>query len=630
MSASKIPADLERMLIRGDLPAPQFSFSAIRCETVWVTMRDGVRLATDTYIPPVISAPVVAMRTPYGRDREPGGYIAALLAFARRGYVVVSQDCRGTGSSEPDTWDYYVFESDDSYDLIDWISRQSWFGGFIGSCGDSYVGQTQWAMAVHPAMSAIVPSMSGLGIAVNTAHLYMFLNAYARADRKSSVSIPEMERMIEKETMAGGYFNEPLHRPFSKALLVRFPQLSELAPQNAKRWLWKEYCEMSCAQRAMLMKEALDVENVTSTDVESATSIFGHGVSHDAFTLPHINQSDACRIIKAPPLLRTGWYDWGLNDALATWEALRREAQPNVGSRARMIITPYAHNMPGYREGASKSPELICLPNLFNSVGLLLRWYSAVREGATEDWPTVMYYLMGANVWQSASDWPLPEAIQTGLYLAEDGMLSWEVPTKTSGPDCYTYDPHDPTPTVGGNIVSYVYTPGGVDVSGVQHTRSDVQVYTSEALDHDLDVVGPLRMILYASSSARDTDFVVRFSDVFPDGRAIQLQSGILRARYRDLNGEPELLEPGRIYRLEIDLWATANRFKVGHRLRVDISSADFPHFDRNSNRGGEPGPPIPATQSIYRDPEYPSHLLILLLRLDDSIRHSATGCAGT
>jgi len=133
--------------------------------------------------------------------------------------------------------------------------------------------------------------------------------------------------------------------------------------------------------------------------------------------------------------------------------------------------------------------------------------------------------------------------------------------------------------------------------------------------DVALDVVGPLRMVLYASSTALDTDFVTRLSDVFPDGRAVQLQSGILRARYRNLDGKAELLEPGRIYRLEIDLWGTANRFKAGHRLRVDISSADFPHYDRNSNRGGLTGEPVVAQQMIYHDSEHPSHLILSILQ---------------
>jgi putative CocE/NonD family hydrolase len=194
--------------------------------------------------------------------------------------------------------------------------------------------------------------------------------------------------------------------------------------------------------------------------------------------------------------------------------------------------------------------------------------------------------------------------------------LQTSPPRQQAAADSYIYDPNDPTPTVGGSIVSFLYPPGSVDVSEAQR-RSDVLVYTTEALTEDLDVVGPLTMILYASSSAVDTDFVVRLSDVFPDGRAIQLQSGMLRARYRNL-AEPELLEPGRVYRLEIDLWATANRFKAGHRLRVDIASADFPHFDRNSNRGGDPGDPIRAEQKIFHDQQHPSHLKLSILPRED------------
>src|SRR4029077_612635 len=165
----------------------------------------------------------------------------------------VVQDCRGTGDSEPENWDYYMFESEDSYDLVDWITKQPWFAGFIASCGGSYVGQTQWCMATHPAVSAIAPNCSGLGIATNTAHVYMFLNAYAlsvgKGEGKTRIPITEMERFFEKETMAGGYFNEPLFRPFSTALMTQFPVLREISPLEAQRWLWRKYCEMSCAQR---------------------------------------------------------------------------------------------------------------------------------------------------------------------------------------------------------------------------------------------------------------------------------------------------------------------------------------------------------------------------------------------
>ncbi len=576
-------------------------------------MRDGVRLATDLYLPPKLPAPAIALRTPYGRASDK--YVGVFLAFARRGYAVIAQDCRGTGESEPDSWDYYMYEPEDGYDLVEWISQQPWFDGFLGSCGGSYVGQTQWCMATHPRMSAIAPEVSGLGVATNTTHLYMFLNSYARSVGKGrgNVSVPhsELERLMLEETLAGGYFNEALHEPFSAALLRIYPSLVELPPSQAKRWLWARYCELPCAQRTAFVKEALGTNRVTAVEVEALSAIFGHGISHDSHTLPHAYVSELPRSLHAPPLIITGWYDWGLNDALATWELIRRQAPQTLRSRSRLIISPSAHNMSGYHEGIENHPELQRNYRTENNVSLLLRWYAAVREGHTDDWPIVTYYLMGANEWRVSADWPPPEARHVVLYLGSGGTLATQEPPQLSAPDQYLYDPVNATPTVGGSILSNVYPPGSVDVSEVQK-RSDVLTYTTAPLEQEIDVVGALHMMLYASSTAVDTDFSVRLSDVFPDGRAIQLQTGILRTRYR--NNEPELMEPGRIYRLEIDMWATANRFKAGHRVRVDISSADFPRFDRNTNRGGEPGPPLPATQTLYHDQQYPSHLLLPLL----------------
>ena len=217
---------------------------------------------------------------------------------------------------------------------------------------------------------------------------------------------------------------------------------------------------------------------------------------------------------------------------------------------------------------------------------------------------------MGANEWRSAEDWPLPDAQETAFYLGAGGTLSTVTPHEQQAADQYVYDPLDPTPTVGGAVVSYVYAAGSVDVNAVQQ-RGDVLTYTTEPLELDVDVVGPLRMVLYASSTAVDTDFAARLSDVFPDGRAIQLQNGVLRARHRNLERGAELLVPGEIYELEIDMWATANRFKAGHRIRLDLSSSDFPRFDRNTNLGGAPGDPVRATQTIYREAPHPSHLVL-------------------
>jgi predicted acyl esterase len=583
-------------------------------ETVWVEMRDGVRLATDLYLPAQIPAPAVAMRTPYGRGRYADGF----RALARRGYVVASQDCRGTGDSEPDHWDYYMYEREDSWDFVDWISQQQWFGEFLGALGGSYLAATQWCMAMHPSMSAIAPEVGGLGVTGTTRpSFYMFSNAYSRTVGKGrdkvAVGYDEMERSMLDETLAGGYFNEPLYSEFPGALVRRFPVLDRLPPGEGRRWLFAKYSGLEPAGRAELVKLALEAGSVTSSGVEALPRIFGHGTTHDVHAVPGEGCENA-RALRAPALMITGWYDWCLDDALATWDLVTRVAPPSVADDSRLLITPSAHNMTGYHEGLDQHPELGHVYRTQNIVGLLGHWYEAVRREDLEQWPKVVYYLMGANEWCAATAWPPPGTRQMTLHLGPNGTLTQDAPTSHSEPNTYVYDPIDPTPTIGGSIVSYVYTPGSVDVSEVQR-RPDVLTYTTPVLEADIDVVGPLRLMLWAASSAVDTDFAARISDVFPDGRAIQLQSATLRARYRNREGDAELLEPGRVYRFDIDMAATANRFAVGHRLRLDISSADFPKFDRNANRGGEPGSPIPATQRIYRDRELPSHLVISVLQ---------------
>ena len=615
---SNVAPDLQRIL-EGDPEAPALhEESAIRRESVFVTVRDGIRLATDLYFPPSLPAPAIAVRTPYGRAR----LAEQAMSLACHGYVVLAQDVRGTGDSEPETWDTYVFEREDSFDFVDWVTRQPWFDGFLGSWGGSYVGSMQWAMAMHPRMSAIAPEVAGLIIGPSdTPNYHMFVNAYSRTVGKGGDRVPipmwEMERLMVEETLAGGYFNKPLHVPLREELLERYPDLRALPPADRKRCLWEHYRGLDPGQRAELIKLATGESSVT---LGSALSeVFGHHVPGGLFIFPCADTVDLIRSLHAPALVIGGWYDWGNGDTLATWGLLASKARESVRSRSRLLITPAAHNMPGYHEGRERHPELDLVYRSANSGGdhrmanmreLLLRWYAAVRDDSLESWPVVTYYLMGANEWHTSSAWPPPEAQTRAMYLGPEGALTSDPPRQPSPPDQYTYDPDDPTPTVGGAIVSYVYQPGSVDVSAAQG-RQDVLAYTTPILERDWDVVGPLRLILFASSSAADTDFSARVSDVFPDNRAIQLQSCTLRARYRDHAGEPALLEPGQIYRFEIDLWATANRFKAGHRLRLDISSADFPKFDRNSNRGGMPGEPILARQRIFHDPEHPSHLLV-------------------
>ncbi len=606
-----VPAAIQFALKSKEVRSPaKFAAVDIKLETVYVAMRDGVQLATDLYLPPQLPAPVVAVRTPYGRDGE--NLVSSAMAYARRGYAVAAQDLRGTGLNESQDHEFYIFEPEDGYDFVEWVSTQSWCDGFIGSDGISYVGQVQWPMATHPKMTTIVPGVSGLGVGVKTANLHMVINALARAigHGEDKVDLPfwRLESMILDETLSTGLFNEPVVSPMLAQLTESFPEIKALSTVEAQAWLWAHYCSLTCAERAEFVRRVTGSPHVTMLETENLGAIFGQAISLDRHTLPTADPARLCAELHAVPLLRTGWYDWFVNDALATWELLRRHAPEPLRSKARLVVTPSAHNLPGYKEGMGEHPEL--QHNHVNNPDFAMLWYQAVRDGAIDDWPRVTYYLMGANEWRSAEDWPLPEAKETSFFLGDDATLSIEAPELQHGADQYVYHPLDPTPTVGGSLVSWVYSPGSVDVSAVQE-RSDVLTYTTEPLAQDIDVIGSLRMLLYASSSAVDTDFAARLSDVYPDGRAIQLQNGMLRARHRNLDRGAELLVPGEIYELDIDMWVTANRFKAGHRIRLDISSADFPRFDRNTNLGGEPGDPVPATQTIYRDASHPSHVVL-------------------
>jgi uncharacterized protein len=603
---------LAAVLAGAPAPSPAWPAEAISRETVWVVMRDGTRLATEVYRPPASPVPALAVRTPYGRRTQE----ATFLALARAGYAVASQDCRGTGDSEPDHWDFYVYEREDSLDFVEWVTSQDWHDGFLGALGGSYVGGTQWCMSLHPRMTTIAPEVAGLGLAPRPgSRFHMYANAYAKTVGKGAGKITadrqELERDMLSETLATGYFNDPLLPPLHPGLLDRYPDLAALPPGPGRRRLWERYCAAGPDERAEIIRLALGVQDITIQDVDRLDGVFPHAVHGDAHMLPAVSAAELCAAVRAPAFMITGWYDWCLDDALRTWELLAQHGRHEVRAASRLLITPSAHNAPGYHEGREAHPELD--RSYRSDPALLQLWHDAVRTGTAAALPPVTYYRMGANQWCAAGQWPPAQARRRELFFGPGGTLTWDAPPDWWEPDRFTYDPQDPTPTLGGSILSNVYPPGSVDVTELQ-VRADVLTFTTPVLDRDVDVVGPLRLVLYASSTAVDTDFVARLSDVFPDGRAIQLQTGLVRARFRALQGDPELLEPGEIYQLEIGMAGTANRFAAGHRLRVDICSADFPKLERNANRGGEPGPPVRAVQTIMHGSVYPSRLVMYVI----------------
>lgn len=594
---------------------------------VMMSARDGVRLALDLYLPPgPDKRPTILTRTPYGKERTD----SLLLSLARFGYAVVAQDCRGTGASEPGQWDMYVYEKEDGADTLDWVKRQPWYDGTIGAVGGSYVGETQWFLSFHPDMTAILPEVAGIGKGrSNGVRLHLFVSAYAKSVGKAggkpkAAGTEAVERETKTETWASGYFNDPLEAPSPKHLLERVPALRALAEAERGPRLLSLYAGMLAAERAALLRFLTGAPQVDYGNLGALPPVFGPEGSGPALKYVAASTADVYQRLHAPALMINGWYDWGLTWTLDTWDLLGRHAPAHVRDHTRLVLTPSAHMDLGYREGADASPDLRSRYRGKDNLPLTLRWFDhwlRKREDALRGLPRVSYFLMGANEWRGADTWPPPDVRTVRLFLDSAGNANGvdgggtlsESPARLGRPDRYVYDPADPPPTTGGSIVSFLIPAGSIDQSPVQRRR-DVLVYSTAPLSRGLAVVGPLTLVLYASSSAVDTDFSAKLSDVFPDGRALLLQSGMVRARFRDPGQRASLIEPGRLYRYEIDLWATANLFRPGHRVRVQVASADFPRYERNTNRGGRPGPPLKASQTVFHDSERPSHLVLSVL----------------
>ena len=344
------------------------------------------------------------------------------MALARHGYLVVTQDVRGTGDSEPDSWDFYIYEREDSFDFVEWIVQQPWYSGFIGSLGGSYVGGTQWCMAMHPRMTAIAPEVAGLGIAPsNGVRFHLYINSYSKSVGKGAGKVAidhnDMERRMQAETMASGYFNEPLHQPFSAALLARYPELVLPAARQGKALAVADLQRPAAGGAGEAAQSGLNEEIVTFTSTTKLNGVFGPDIDPDALMYPSASVPSSARTIRAPALVITGWYDWCLGDALYSWEQLMRHGDEQVRARSRLLIAPGAHNAPGYHEGSDTHPELKRTYRTGDNLELLLHWYETVRNGAVESLPVVTYYLMGANEWRTASAWPPTEAKTKTLFL---------------------------------------------------------------------------------------------------------------------------------------------------------------------------------------------------------------------
>ena len=527
-------------------------------------MRDGVRLHTKVWRSAGEEPrPVVFTRAywpGFRQDWEP---------FTEAGYVYVGQSTRGHGESEGDEGvdNRFFDDARDGYDALTWIAKQSWCNGDIAMYGKSYWGITQWLVAPerHPNLKAIVPQN-------------MNPDPWERGYRDhGALQLAHTARRIydaggKEKVEQLGWRNWFRHLP-----LIALDTASGTPPNK----LWRDY-------------------------VSHAT--------YDEFWKA-IGTRDKLHRIEIPVYLMGGWYDNYAGAVLGYFDKLTRLG---ATSEIRVVVNPCDHlnQVVGDRDFGEVAAK--------DEVGLAIRWLNRVIKGednGIDAEPPVRIFVMGRNEWRFESEWPLARTVFTEYYLRVDGSpgggLSTELP-RDQPPTRYVYDPDDPVPTLGGNHSSpeipQVIRAGAVD-QRPNESRPDVLVFTSPSLEQDTEITGPVVAKLFAASSCRDTDFIVRLIDVYPDGTAYNLTEGIIRARFRESIWElPKPLLAGEVYEFAVQLEPTSNVFRKGHRIRVHVTSSNFPLWDRNPNTGNEQGMDAEtavASQTIYHDRRHPSHVLL-------------------
>lgn len=531
-------------------------------------MRDGVRLSANVFLPAERAhLPAILVRTPYGKG---AGILPNYQTFVDHGYAVIVEDVRGRYESEGD-FQPVIQEPQDGDDTINWIVRQPWSNGKVGMIGGSYLGIAQWKAALlnNPHLKAIFPVVSG-----DDEYRDRFYST------GGALKLGHRLEWLAENLKAPGY--EP----------------------DFNKFIWH------------LPLRTADVA-ATGQAVPSYRQAMAHP-TYDSFwrsisTREHLDR------IRIPVFAVGGWYDNYVESDLDAYAALRKSSGAN-----RILIGPWPHNM------SYQFPDADFGPASGAPVRRLqLQWFDQWLMGKDApllSTPPVQVFVMGANEWREEREWPPAKAKVQLLYLDSngrantlegDGRLRRKLaPAETE--DVYTYDPADPVPTRGGAVCCNpkVFPWGPLDQRPVE-TREDVLVYTTKPLNNDMEVIGPVKVVLYVSSSARDTDFTAKVIDVFADGNARILSDGILRLRYRESLEKEVPANPGETYEITIDAGVVSNVFQKGHSVRVEISSSNFPKFDRNLNTGGRIADEthlLKARQTIYHGREHSSHVELLVL----------------
>lgn len=572
-------------------------------KNVEMRTRDGVVLRADVYRPVAEGKyPTLLCRTPYSKDATfslaSGPAISAAISPAdavSNGYVYVVQDCRGSGASDSGSGNYrmYADEKLDGADAVAWASQLECSDGNVAIFGTSYVGASAYQAATQ-----VPAELRAIGINAGPNDFFDDHLHYGGALKLYLTGIWSLSRAREiagrngasAEVMAG--LAENIARTedvFRQVPLSAIPELRPDEPDFAPFYF----------------------------------DILKH-TERDDWTRAVMNKDDH-RNITVPALVVSGWYYAVTRGAIEHFVNIRRSAATKEArEQSRLIVGPWTvRQAMGGPSGGLDYGQSVAAASRFGPEGLAathLRFFDRfLKGGPAEEGPAVQIFVMGRNQWRSEDEFPLSRARDVAWHLGSGGILSQSGAGADEQPDGFTYDPNDPFPSYGGAWVG----PATAEVGPVDQepvlSRPDLLVYTSEPLEQDIEVIGSPKMVLYASTSGRDTDWVVKLCDVHPDGTTYNVTDGILRARYRNSPERPELLEPGEIARYEIELYPTAMAFLAGHRLRIMITSSDFPRYDRNPNTGEAPADAAlfeVARQQIFHDGIRASH--ISLPTIDD------------
>jgi len=565
-------------------------------------MRDGIVLRGDLYRPEGSGAcPVLIQRTPYNKEFLPlTGLMIDPIKAAAHGYAVLIQDVRARWASEGDVFFMYRDEPDDGADTVKWVAAQAWCNGRIGVYGLSYMGATAWMMAAEAPehVQAIAPTTAPFEFWRN--HLWRggalnigLLLSWALATIGPAALIRSLDAKPDLPAALTG-------------LIDAVDDLDE----------WALHTPMTSLPPAL---------PDTRDFIPFFFEILKHNVP-DAFT-DSLLMKGRHHNVRAPAMIIAGWNDVLLDADLDHFTAMKADgATRQARENTRLIIGPWAHGM--FQSVVGELDFGVRASGMFldmreDLTAMHLRWFDHWLSGAensVDEEARVKIFIQGKNRWRDEKDWPIARANETSFFFDADGGLQKSEPSNYAAERSYIFDPNLPCGTAGGSILMTASHQRGPVDQAQWLSRPDVLSFTSQPLEEEIEVTGPVRATLFAATSGRDTDWIVKLCDVHPDGRSYNVCDGVIRARFREGFAAPKLLKPNEVYEYTIDLSSTSIVFGRGHRIQVLVTSSDFPRYDRNPNTGQWPSEATvfeEARQTIFCGGLRCSHIVLPIVKDD-------------